>query len=130
MVEPDAILDTNAVIALNRQDEELGRLLKRLACPAVTLFTLGELYFGAAKSRQVDANWKRVAEISEIFEVILPSTATAECFGRAALALKAIGRPIPNSDLWIAALCVEHGLPIITRDHHFDHVPGLRVQGW
>jgi tRNA(fMet)-specific endonuclease VapC len=42
------------------------------------------------------------------------------------LGLKARGRPIPFNDLWIAALCVQHGLTLYTRDSHFDYLPRLR----
>ncbi len=40
-------------------------------------------------------------------------------------ALRRAGRPIPTNDLWIAAIAVEHGLVLYTRDAHFAHVPGL-----
>jgi tRNA(fMet)-specific endonuclease VapC len=39
--------------------------------------------------------------------------------------LKRSGRPIPANDAWIAALALEHGLPILSRDQHFDAVPGV-----
>lgn len=39
--------------------------------------------------------------------------------------LRARGTPIPTNDVWIAALAVEHGLVVYTRDHHFASVPGL-----
>jgi tRNA(fMet)-specific endonuclease VapC len=44
--------------------------------------------------------------------------------------LKKAGRPIPANDVWIAALAIQHRLPVMSRDEHFDVVPGLRRQGW
>jgi len=35
------------------------------------------------------------------------------------------GTPIPDNDLWIAALVVEHNLTLITRDRHFRRIPQL-----
>jgi predicted nucleic acid-binding protein len=32
--------------------------------------------------------------------------------------------------VWIAALARQHALPILSRDRHFDFVPGLRRIGW
>src|SRR5262249_2591568 len=32
-----------------------------------------------------------------------------------------------ENDLWIAGLALRHGLPLVTRDRMFSHVPGLRV---
>jgi len=40
------------------------------------------------------------------------------------------GRPIPANDAWIAALALQHGLPVLTRDEHFDAVPGLERRDW
>ena len=44
--------------------------------------------------------------------------------------LKRSGRPIPGNDVWIAALARQHGLPLFSRDQHFDFVPGLKRFGW
>jgi tRNA(fMet)-specific endonuclease VapC len=41
-------------------------------------------------------------------------------------ALKQVGRPIPANDAGIAALAIQHGLPILSRDEHFDEVPNVR----
>jgi len=46
------------------------------------------------------------------------------------LALDLAGAPIPENDLWIAAAVPEHGLPLATRDAHFNRVPGLTVPEW
>ena len=40
-------------------------------------------------------------------------------------ALREAGKPIPTNDLWTAAIAVEHGLALYTRDSHFKVVPGL-----
>jgi predicted nucleic acid-binding protein len=34
-------------------------------------------------------------------------------------------RMIPHNDLWISALCLQHGLTLFTRDKHFDSVPQI-----
>jgi len=38
-----------------------------------------------------------------------------------------IGRPIPTSDLWIAASAMQYGLAILTTDAHFKHVAQVLV---
>ena len=35
-----------------------------------------------------------------------------------------------NAFIWIAALALQHGLPLLTRDAHFREVEGLNVLGW
>lgn len=33
------------------------------------------------------------------------------------------GRRMPQNDVWIAALCVQHGLRLYTRNTHFEELP-------
>jgi tRNA(fMet)-specific endonuclease VapC len=57
--------------------------------------------------------------------VLLPARETAERYGRLFVQLKRAGTPIPDNDLWIAALVLEHDLMLITRDRHFNLIPQL-----
>jgi tRNA(fMet)-specific endonuclease VapC len=41
-----------------------------------------------------------------------------------------LDRPIPSNDLWIAALCRQHRLQLLSQDQHFDAVEGLERVGW
>ena len=41
-----------------------------------------------------------------------------------------LGRPIPDNDIWIAALGRQHRLPILSNDTHFDAISGIRRIGW
>jgi tRNA(fMet)-specific endonuclease VapC len=34
---------------------------------------------------------------------------------------------IPSNDLWIASLCVQHDLPLYTRDGHFQRLPQITL---
>ncbi len=51
----------------------------------------------------------------------------AECSrpGKIFVQLKRAGTPVPDNDLWIAALALEHDLTLITRDRHFERIPQL-----
>ena len=55
---------------------------------------------------------------------------TAFHYAEIRLELKRTGTPIPANDLWIAALCRQHDLPLMSRDRHFDRVLGIRRVGW
>ena len=57
--------------------------------------------------------------------VLQPGRETAEQYARVFVQLKRAGTPIPDNDLWIAALALEHNLLLITRDKHFQHIPQL-----
>ncbi|MBA3472116.1 MAG: VapC toxin family PIN domain ribonuclease, partial [Rubrobacter sp.] len=40
------------------------------------------------------------------------------------------GRPIPENDIWIAAVALQHDLVLASRDSHFEHVEGLQLDRW
>ena len=44
--------------------------------------------------------------------------------------LKKAGTPIPSNDIWIAALCRQHSLRLLSRDRHFDLVRGIERIDW
>ncbi|MBI3264252.1 MAG: PIN domain-containing protein [Acidobacteria bacterium] len=54
------------------------------------------------------------------------TAATADVYARLRLTLKTKGKPIPENDLWIAALCVEHQVKLAAVDGHFDAIDGLQ----
>ena len=58
-------------------------------------------------------------------EVLEPGRETAEQYAHLFVQLKRAGTPIPDNDLWIAALALEHGLTLIPRDRHFRNIPQL-----
>jgi predicted nucleic acid-binding protein len=55
---------------------------------------------------------------------------TATAYAASGVTLTRSGRPIPANDAWIAALALQHRLPILSRDEHFDVVPGLNRRSW
>ena len=63
----------------------------------------------------------------KVVGLILPDSATAKHSARISVALEESGRPIPENDLWIAAVALELEMPLVTRDAHFDRIEGLAV---
>ncbi|HWL95174.1 MAG TPA: PIN domain-containing protein [Phycisphaerae bacterium] len=52
---------------------------------------------------------------------------TARHYGEIKTKLWNAGKPIPDNDIWIAALAMQYDVPISTRDRHFQYIEGLRV---
>ena len=67
--------------------------------------------------------------ISSGFLLVLNS-ATARHYADVRHELRLAGHPIPENDIWIAALARQHQLPIVSRDEHFDAVHGVRRIDW
>jgi tRNA(fMet)-specific endonuclease VapC len=55
----------------------------------------------------------------------MPGRETADHFAKLFVQLKLAGTPLPDNDMWIGALALEHDLTLITRDQHFDRIPQL-----
>ena len=64
------------------------------------------------------------------FEVIYIDEDTARYYGQIKAQLKRSGTPIPENDVWISALSIQHALIVATRDHHFDKPKGIKVAYW
>lgn len=126
------LLDSNVIVAAFEEDLEVTQRLA--ATPSDLLFipavALGELYFGAMKSRRVNANRQRLEEFVAASNVLPVDAATARIYGEVRERLRSIGRPIPENDLWIAATALQSGLALVTRDSHFEHVNGLKIERW
>ena len=124
------ILDTNALSAFVDGVPAVGALLSASDRVAIPVIALGEFRYAISGSRHrvVYETWL-AAHLGD-FDVLAITEATAAAYARVRSVLKKAGRPIPANDAWIAALALEHRLPVLTRDTHFDAVAGLRRVGW
>lgn len=124
------ILDTNAVSASLGGDKSIADVLRVSSRHHLPLPVIGEYSFGllALPGQRRYADLFRRLEAESI--VLLPDRSTAEHYASIRLELKQTGRPIPENDVWIAALARQHDLAIVSNDRHFDLVPGLRRLGW
>jgi predicted nucleic acid-binding protein len=124
------ILDTNALSAFIDGVTEVGAILATQPRAAIPVIVLGEFRYGitGSKHHKTYEEWLDVHLPQFDLLVITPETTLPYASLRAAL--KQSGRPIPANDAWIAALAMQHRLPILSRDQHFDAVPEVRRIGW
>jgi len=124
------ILDTNGLSAMADGDVKLEPLLQEAAEIAIPAIVLGEYKYGIRQSRHRKRYERWLAEVLASCRVLAVDEGTASQYAEVRDELKRGGRPIPGNDLWIAALARQHALPLLSRDRHFDFVPGLRRVGW
>ena len=121
---------TNILIAFSGGDVGIGEKLKNADEVFVAVIVLGELYLGAEKSVKRDENLRNVEKFREDKTLLPCDKDTAKHYAAIRNSLRIKGRPIPNNDIWIAALAMQHNLTLITRDAHFSEVEGLRSEKW
>jgi tRNA(fMet)-specific endonuclease VapC len=119
------ILDTNALSAFVDGDASVGEILGGQARAAIPVIVLGEFRYGIAQSRHRSAYEAWLESELDHFDVLAVTLETTTAYADLRVKLKRLGRPIPANDAWIAALALEHGLPILSRDEHFDVVAGV-----
>lgn len=121
------VLDTNIVIALIAGDPEILGLLENKTAVFLAVPVLGELYRGAYGSSRVEDNLARLGTLIARLATLVCDVETASHYGYLKQQLRAKGRPIPENDLWIAAIARQHELAVMTRDKHFNYLAGVQV---
>lgn len=121
-------LDTNVAIAVLNDAQGAGNWVRRFQEIYLPVLVVGELIFGALNSQRPQENLVRVQELITRCLVLDVKMSTASIYAQVRLQLKQKGKPIPENDLWIAALCLEHNVPLATEDAHFAEVQGLSIE--
>src|SRR5271166_105452 len=121
------ILDTNALSAAADDDPGVAAILVRADQVAIPVIVLGEYRHGIAQSRHRATYESWLAGLLNDCMVLDIQEPTTQYYTEITLELKRKGKPIPTNDLWIAALCRQHSLPLLSRDRHFDLVVGTEV---
>jgi predicted nucleic acid-binding protein len=124
------ILDTNALSAVADGDASAMELVAGADRVALPVIVLGEYRLGIAQSRHRASYESWLRQWIAAVTVLDIDDGTTRSYSAIALELKRKGKPIPTNDLWIAALCLQHSLPLLSRDKHFDLVAGLRRLDW
>jgi predicted nucleic acid-binding protein len=125
------LFDTDAVSELLRPKPAAAYVRWLRTVPRedqfVSAITIGELYQGAYGSATKDRHLENIESKVIPAVTILPfDAATAKVFGRIRAELYAVGKPLDDADLQIAATALHHGLELVTGNlKHFRRVPEL-----
>ena len=124
------LLDTNIVIALFAEDPFVKKHITKAGEIFIPTTVIGELFFGALKSGRPKANFARIENFAAGNTVLACDIGTSREYGRIRNILHKMGRPIQENDIWIAALALEHGLTLVSRDEHFKKIDELKRATW
>ena len=110
-----------------RKDEKTVEAIHELEEVFIPVIVVGELYYGAFKSKKIKENLKNISELLKIISVLGNDVETARIYGDLKSKLKKKGRPIPENDIWIAAIAKQYKLTIMTADQHFEAIENLKL---
>lgn len=121
------LLDSNRFIDYCAGDEEVTAKLETATAVCIPFIVVAEIRAGSLLTR------RGLSQVRALNAMVLqPGVSVAHstdttCHHYAALyaRLRNNGTPIPSNDLWIAALAIELGLVLYSRDAHFDHFPEI-----
>jgi tRNA(fMet)-specific endonuclease VapC len=124
------LMDTNIVIALFADEASIKKNLAKTEEVFIPNVVIGELFYGAHKSARSKENIARIEDLASSSVILGCDTETARIYGEVKNALRIKGHPIPENDIWIAAIAVQHNLTLVSRDSHFSEIDKLEVVAW
>lgn len=124
------ILDTNALSAAADQAPAIVQVLAGVSELTIPVPALGEYRYGISLSRYRSRYSIWLDGLIRDARVLAIDEETTSAYAEIRVELRRVGKPIPTNDLWIAALCRQHGMALLSNDEHFDVVSGLKRVSW
>ena len=118
-------LDTNIAIDLLNGNSIIEKIVSKYNSIYLPVTVCGELLFGAKNSQRKEINQKRFLEFINSCIILENNLHVADNYAEIRLKLKMKGRPIPENDIWIAAVCISNEIKFISRDKHFENIENL-----
>ncbi|MBV9494405.1 MAG: PIN domain-containing protein [Acidobacteria bacterium] len=131
MIEGAIAVDTTAAIDYLRNEYRPPQI-DQASSILVPLPVVGELFVGAFGARNRLKETATVDVLLRAWTVLSPDVSTARLYAEIRVHRKlnpGFGENVRN-DLWIAAICLQHNVPLLTNDRGFDSIPGLHTLHW
>ena len=124
------LLDTNIIIALFAKDTTVIANIKKSINIFIPVIAIGELFYGAYNSTERSKNIEKIFQFQNDANILKCDTITGNIYGQIKKELKEKGNPIPENDIWIAAIAIQHKLTLVSRDKHFEKIARLSLIKW
>ncbi len=121
------MLDTSIIIHAFKNNTSIAERLDSIREIYVPTFVEGELCYGTYKSSNPE---KHIAQIRFFLlncKILSPDSTTANIYGEIKAALVKKGKPIPENDIWIAAIALQFNLALFTTDNHFSEIENIEL---
>jgi tRNA(fMet)-specific endonuclease VapC len=122
-------LDTNAYAAFKCGNKDIIEIVQYADTINISSIVLGELLAGFALSNREKNHKKELDDFlnSDRCQFFTADQNTAIYYASIYKLLRKAGKPIPSNDLWIAAICMQHGHLLCTLDKHFSYIDGILI---
>jgi tRNA(fMet)-specific endonuclease VapC len=121
------VLDTNGYSALFRNDPRVVEAIQQAREILLPLIVLAELRAGFQAGRLNQQNETQLQRFlnKPTARILSPDEQTTFHYARLFTQLRRQGTPLPQNDIWIAALVLQHDGVLCSFDTHFDHLPQI-----
>lgn len=124
------LLDTNIIVAWLKGEVSIADNIDKAKEVHLPIIVIGELYYGALYSTHVQKNITEIQKITSHYNVLQIDEETTIIYGNIKALLRKKGKPIPENDIWIAAIAQRYQLILITRDKHFKEIENISLKSW
>ena len=124
------LLDTSVIVEIFAGDQQVIERLAAAENVFIPGIAIGELAYGAMKSAHIEKNLNEIKRFASANVVVSCDETTGYWYGVVKDTLRRTGHPIPENDIWIAAVALQYNFVVATRDRHFGFVPDLNIETW
>lgn len=121
-------LDTNIIVEHLRGNSSVSSYLVENNSFVISAIVLGELEFGIQNAKQYEKHTKQLKDFMDGVQVIHLDEKTAVFYGKIKTDLRKVGKPIPDNDIWMAALTMQYNAILLTNDAHFKNIEALNFK--
>ncbi len=127
MVAQGLALDTNIAINILNGNKKTIDICSKYYPIYLPITVCGELMFGAINSRNSKDNIFKYQNFITECQILNTTSLVALEYAKIRKSLKELGKPIPENDIWIAALCKSYDILLATQDKHFKNITDLSI---
>ena len=85
------------------------------------------MFYGAENAIQINKHLAQINEFVSKITIVEVTIETSKIYGKIRANLKKQGTPIPENDIWIAAIALQNNYTLVTNDKHFIHVKNIKT---
>jgi tRNA(fMet)-specific endonuclease VapC len=121
-------LDSNIIIDIFHAKKEINKFLADKNTICIPVIVLGELLYGAENALDPARHFSQVENFIKEYAIVDIDSNSAEIYSKVKHRLRKLGKPIPDNDIWIAALAMQHNAILLTNDAHFKNIEALEFK--